>query len=175
MQAACAPSFFVSRSGLFPGGAPAVIFALAFVLNATYATPAQAQIYKCTDREGSVTYSNVKRQPGHRCEHIALDPLNAAGKRTRSSKGGKRYAVASPANFPKVSKHVQRSRDHARLNLLRREHAHEQEGLDQARLKLEAVKSAEISDQKSILSLHKTIERHQRNLHAINHELSRLR
>ena len=84
---------------------------------------ALADMYKCTDDSGHVTYSNVSAK---NCKRL----ISAAEERAASRPSG---VVATPAGFPRVDGAVQKARDDDRRRILESELSAEQHLLDDAR------------------------------------------
>ncbi|MBK8523356.1 MAG: DUF4124 domain-containing protein [Betaproteobacteria bacterium] len=142
------------------------------------AVPAYAEIYKCTDRDGHVTYSNVASKG---CGKLNLDPIS-------SVPGTKPAArTPTPATFPRVEDGTQKARDNDRKKILEQELTAEQKSLDDARKKLEegeialpqermqggAINQAKV--QERVQPLRDQVRLHERNLEAIRKEMQNLR
>lgn len=101
------------------------------------ATTASADIYKCTDGDGRVTYSNVQ---GKSCTRLisANDAETKANTMSPPPPSNRKSATANPtpANFPRVDGNTQRSRDDDRRRILENELAAEQKGLEDAKKSL---------------------------------------
>ncbi|WP_291992525.1 DUF4124 domain-containing protein [Candidatus Accumulibacter sp. ACC003] len=144
------------------------------------AGPVHAQdIYKCTNDNGSVTYSNV---PTKSCRKLVLDPVNLAPAPKASPR------TPTPGSFPKVDDQTQKSRDGDRRRILENELATEQKNVEQAKTALkgqEALVLPEERMQGGAISGGKVQERlqpyqdkvalHQRNVEAISKEIGNLR
>lgn len=148
-------------------------------LLALAALPAQADIYKCADADGHVTYSNVATK---NCRKLNLDPVNA----TPATKAAPK--TPTPATFPRVDDNTQKSRDTDRRRILESELAAEQKNLEQAKKDLaeqEALVLPSERMQGGAISGGKLQERlqpfkdkaalHERNLEAIRKEIANLR
>ena len=142
-------------------------------LLALAALPAWADIYKCTDTEGHVTYSNVATK---RCEKLNLDPVNA-------TPGGKAAArTPTPATFPRVDDNTQKARDTDRRRILESELAAEQKNLEQAKKDLAAQEAVREGDEKNYQRVLDRLQPfkdkaalHERNIEAIRKEIGNLR
>ena len=99
---------------------------------------AQAEIYKTTDANGNVTYSNVKLKGSKK---LNLEPSDTsfgtgATNGTGSASESKRSPpakTATPANFPKVDTGTQNQRDGKRKEILQVELDGEKKALDDAK------------------------------------------
>lgn len=151
--------------------------------------PAAAQdIYKCSDPDGRVTYSNI---PSRTCRKLLLDPVNVAPAAKSTAKSGASSAAkstATPASFPKVDDQTQKSRDSDRRRILENELAAEQKNVEQARKELaeqegvvlpsERMQGGTISGgkvQERIQQYKDKLALHQRNVEAISKEIANLR
>jgi hypothetical protein len=104
------------------------------------ALPAPAlssDIFLCVDADGNKTFQNVGSGKG--CKRMDVGPvLSMPAPRVpqqRSSAGGEDRVTVSPANFPRVDRDTQRSRDNDRKRILEDELKAEEDKL--ARLKAE--------------------------------------
>lgn len=154
-------------------------FLLAVVLVALAApVPAGAEIYKCQDGEGNVSYTNTKHKG---CTAMDIGPYREpAPSATRpKGKGGQSPA---PANFPSVDSETQKQRDQGRRRILETELAAEERLLADARRALaegEIGRSGE--DRASPLhadrlrKLKETVGLHEHNVAALKRELATTR
>lgn len=149
------------------------------VLLALAAMPAQADIYKCTDADGHVTYSNVAT---NKCKKLNLDPVNA----TPAGKAAPK--TPTPATFPKVDDSTQKARDTDRRRILETELSAEQKNLEQAKKELAEQEATVLPSERmqgGAISGGKLQERlqpfkdkaalHERNIEAIRKEIGNLR
>ena len=142
------------------------------------ASPVLADIFKCVGADGHVTYSNMGDK---NCKRLSLTPVPASA--SSAAPAAKPAAKApTPAGFPKVEESAQKSRDGDRRRILEGELAAEQNNLEQAKKELaeqEAVRlGGERNYQKVIDRLQPFKDKvalHERNIEAIQSELSRLR
>jgi hypothetical protein len=138
---------------------------------------AQADIYKCTDEQGHVTYTNQKTSVKG-CALLSKDQA------VSTIEGPKRAAApaASPASFPKVDGETQKKRDGDRRRILEEELAAEEKGLEQARKQLSEQESVRLGDEKNYqrvldrLQPYKDkVALHERNIEALKREIGNLR
>lgn len=137
------------------------------------ALPVQADIFKCTDAEGHITYSNVALKS---CKKLTLDPVPTGVPAKAASK------TPTPATFPKVEESTQKARDTDRRRILETELSAEQQNLEQARKALAEQESLRSGDERNY---QKVLDRlqpfkdkvalHERNIAAISREISNLR
>lgn len=144
-----------------------------------YAGWAQAEIYKSVDSEGHVTYSST---PMKGAKKLNLEPLPVM-ESPRSHKDGE------PSEFPKVNKQTQQHRDDTRRTILMNELEAEQKLLDDAKKNLQIAKDTpqvyHTKDGKTFRNVAKyeatvkaaeeQVSLHEKNITAIQTELSRLR
>lgn len=142
--------------------------------------PAQAEIYKAVDADGHVTYSSTPIKGGKK---IILEPLPTMVPPARSR------SAASPEDFPKVDGETQKGRDDTRRKILEDELSTEEKLLDEAMQNLkEGKEKPEVfrgqegktyrnvaKYQEKIKMLNDRVEMHQKNIDALNTELSKLK
>lgn len=147
------------------------------------ASGVQADIYKCVDDLGHVTYTNDKPAPGAKgCSVMSreqpVSTVPAAGGRKSNSNA----SASSPAGFPKVDESTQKGRDNDRRKILEQERAKEMADLDQAKKELAEQEAVRNGDEKNyqkyldrVQSYKDKVDLHQRNIDAINKELANLK
>ncbi len=145
-------------------------------------TPAWSQIYRCVDADGKVTYSNVGNNKG--CKRMQLDAPNTVSAPPARTTGRTPGAAANPTpvDFPKVSGDAQKARDNDRRAILEQELATEQKSLEQARKELAEQEAVRLGDEKNYQKVLDRLQpykdrvaQHERNIQAINRELSNLK
>ncbi len=148
------------------------------VLTACMSPTAFADIYKCVGADGQVTYSNM---PDKNCKRLSFDPIPAA---SPASPAAARPAARTPtpASFPKVEENAQKARDNDRRRILESELEAEQKNLAQAKKELadqEAVRSGDERNYQKVLDrlqpFKDKVALHERNIEAVQKEISRLR
>lgn len=138
----------------------------------------QADIYKCVDESGGVTYTNTKTAKG--CSLLSKDlPV--------SSVPGPQGGAAKPSSpdsstFPRVSDDTQKSRDSDRKRILNQELATEEKALEEAQKALteqEAVRTGDERNYQRVLDrlqpYKDKVELHQRNVDALKREIANLK
>lgn len=152
--------------------------ALATLLAATAVPLAHADIYKCVDANGRVTYTN-DRSLGRGCKELAQDlPVSSIpAPRAPAAKPS-----STPSSFPRVSPEDQRARDDARRQVLDKELADEEKALTEAKAALaeqEAVRLGNERNYQKVLDrlqpFKDKVEQHQRNIDALKREIANLR
>ena len=145
---------------------------------------ARADIFKCVDEAGHVTYTN-SRAPGKGCTTLSRDqavssvpggsglPRPAAAP-SPMHKGG---SSAGAAGFPRIDSGTQRARDTDRRRILEQELTTEQQGLDAARRELDEQAARNGGDRNSVRAqpLRDKVQLHERNVEALRREISNLR
>lgn len=148
-----------------------------------FAPLSQAQVYKCVDANGSITYTN-DRSAGRGCQQLSEDlPVSsvpAPPKRAGSPNGSS--ASGSPASFPRVSPETQRARDDTRRQVLDKELANEETALAEARKTLaeyetrfQGAERRMPTVQNRIQAEQEKIATHQRNIEALQKEIGNLK
>lgn len=139
---------------------------------AVAATASHADVYKCVDADGHVTYTNTKSS-AKGCKVLSQD------QRVSTVPG---RATPSPAGFPKVDGDTQKARDSDRRKILEQELGTEQQYLDQARKELaeqEAVRSGDERNYQRVLDrlqpYKDKMALHERNIEALKKEIANLR
>lgn len=139
---------------------------------AVAATASHADVYKCVDADGHVTYTNTKSS-AKGCKVLSQD------QRVSTVPG---RATPSPAGFPKVDGDTQKARDSDRRKILEQELGTEQQHLDQARKELaeqEAVRSGDERNYQRVLDrlqpYKDKMALHERNIEALKKEIANLR
>ncbi|NMG31657.1 DUF4124 domain-containing protein [Aromatoleum evansii] len=138
---------------------------------------AQAQVFKCVDANGAVTYTNDRNQ-GRGCKQLSDDQAvsSVPAPPKRSS------AQPTPSNFPRVAPDAQRARDDTRRQVLEKELATEEAALAEAQ-KAVAEQEGRYQGaerrlpvvQARLQPLRDTVELHQRNIEALRKELGNLK
>lgn len=143
---------------------------------------ARAEVYKCTDEEGRVTYTNAKSGKG--CTVLSQDlPVSSVpGAATKKP-------APTPGTFPKVDGDTQRARDNDRRKILEDELAAELKLLEQAKKELTDAeaepgtfrrpgggtgRNVAAYDEK-VKPLQDKVSLHERNVEALRKEIGNLR
>ena len=144
-------------------------------------SPAWADIYKCVDEAGHVTYTNSKPS-GRGCGVLARDQaVSSVPSASRPAAAPQNGASTSSAGFPRVDTGTQKARDSDRRRILDEELANEQKALDAARRELasqESVRTDERNYQKALERLQPykdKLQIHERNIEALRKEIANLR
>lgn len=134
---------------------------------------AQAEIYKAVDENGHVTYSNAPLKGGKK---IISSQHGEAAKRTGKPVSSS-HSSASPSNFPRVDNETQKNRDGTRQKILQHELESEEKLLIEARKSLKDTEAnrADPKYDDKMKALAAEIKVHEKNIEALNTELSKLR
>jgi hypothetical protein len=158
-----------------------LLFALGFA-PLTSAQAASDQVFKCVDANGKITYTN-DRDAAKGCQ--VLDTEQAVStipmKSTSVSTTGTGTNTPTPPSFPRVTTDAQRERDTSRRQLLENELAVEQRALEEAQQALAAQEAIRTGDEKNyqkvldrLQPFKDKVDQHQRNIEALNREISGL-
>jgi len=145
-------------------------------LAAASAAYAQTTVWRCMESDGRPHYTNIKKETeGKQCAVVTKE-ISVV------STPAPRAAAASPANFPKVDKETQKSRDDSRRRILEEELSTEEKSLVDAKTKLTEQEGLRLGDEQNyqrvldrLKPYQETVERHERNIAALKKELSSLR
>jgi hypothetical protein len=154
------------------------LFLVAVLAAAGIVGTAHADIYKCVDPSGHVTYTNQKTADKG-CSLLSKDQAVST---VPASKPAAKAATPSPAGFPKVDGDTQKKRDGDRRTILETELETEQKNLEQAKKELTEQESVRLGDEKNY---QKMIDRlqpykdkvalHERNVEALKKEIANLK
>ena len=146
-----------------------------------------ADIYKCVDEAGHVTYTNNK-PTGRGCNTLSRDqavssvPGPSVPSRTASVPSLQGGASSAGTGFPRVDPSTQKARDNDRRRILEDELTAEQKSLDAARKELEEQEAVRYGNERNYqkvldrLQPYKDkVQLHERNIEALRREISNLR
>lgn len=128
-------------------------------------------IYKCTDENGGTLISNAKVDKT--CKAIAASPETSMPAPKARAPGA--AANPTPSGFPKVQEDTQKARDGDRRHILEQELANEQRSLEQAKKDLAEQERTPGVTPERIAPYRDRVAQHERNIQAIQKELSSLR
>ena len=142
------------------------------LLIAAVAMPVSAQtIYKCIDANGGTLISNTRVDKN--CKAVVSGPESSMPPPPKAKTVGA-SANPTPAGFPRVQEDTQKARDTDRRHILDQELAGEQRNLEQARKDL-AEQEALRGSPDRMAPYRDRVAQHERNIQAIQKELSNLR
>lgn len=160
-------------------------FAARFVIRTSLAastlllgtSPTWADICMYRDAQGNVTYSNISEAPPKDAKKIRCfkEASPSASAPTTPSASERR-------KFPSVDSDTQRDRDDSRRRILEEELAAEQEQLAEAQRQLSEQESVRLGSERNyqryldrVTPYREAVEMHQRNVEALQREISNLR
>lgn len=142
------------------------------LLIAAVAMPVSAQtIYKCIDANGGTLISNTRVDKN--CKAVVSGPESSMPPPPKAKTVGA-SSNPTPAGFPRVQEDTQKARDTDRRHILDQELAGEQRNLEQARKDL-AEQEALRGSPDRMAPYRDRVAQHERNIQAIQKELSNLR
>lgn len=140
-----------------------------------------ADVFKCVDEEGHVTYTNAKPSAKSKCTALSRD-------QRVSTVPGRSANAPSPANFPKVDGDTQKARDNDRRKILDQELATEQKSLEQAKKELAEQEDTVLPQERNVggtinqpkvqnrlQTFKDKVALHERNIEALKKELANLK
>jgi hypothetical protein len=157
--------------------------ALLFLLSALGAgMPAQAQIYKCVDANGTVLYTD---QNARGCKALDLPstiPAPAQHRAGASSGAARPAAAAAPADFPKVNGAQQKARDDDRREILNDELRSEEKKLADMRREFNSGEPERQGNERNyakyqerVAQLRDNIGRAEKNIVALRREIANIK
>lgn len=156
---------------------------------------AQSIVYRCVDENGRPQYTNVRGDlDGKKCTVVhrevtvvpassapspaaGAQPVRPVAAQPAAQSGPAAAAVANPgpAGFPRVDSQTQRSRDDSRRRILEDELVTERRSLDRARAELNESAQRGANTPDRLKPLQDTVERHERNIIALQREIGNMR
>ena len=140
------------------------------------ASPVWAEVYKCVDEDGSVTYTNAKPSAKSKCVTLSKDDPRV------STVPGRAKSTPTPADFPKVEADTQKARDNDRRKILEQELDAEQKNLEQAQKELaeqENIREGGERNYQRVLDrlqpYKDKVALHERNIEALKKEMGNLK
>ncbi|MDN4061407.1 DUF4124 domain-containing protein [Massilia sp. YIM B02769] len=165
--------------------------ALAAGLTITGAAQAQTQVYKCTDAQGRVEFTDSNKKgckvldlPGYipAPPARAVAPAPAPAARTNSPAGSAAAAAPSPSDFPRVDTSQQRARDNDRREILNEELRAEEQKLAEQRREFNNGEPPRNGNERNyakyqerVAQMREDIGRTERNIEALRREIGNIR
>lgn len=155
----------------------------------TLAGGAHANVYKCVDSNGRITYTNDQNLVNNDCTRLSEDlpvssipPPDYITNRPSAPAAPAAKQPASPNSFPRVTPSAQRERDGTRRQILEQELTQEQASLEKAKAALaeqEAVRYGNERNYQKVLDrlqpFQAQVELHSRNIEALQREIGNLK
>lgn len=138
---------------------------------------ASADVYKCVDENGRLTYTNDKPTPGQKgCTLLSRDQAVTSVPMPRKS------ATPTPSSFPRVDDNTQRGRDNERRKILEQELSSEEGLLADAQKELAAQEAVRNGDEKNyqkfldrIQPFRDKVKQHETNIGKLKTEINNIR
>ena len=162
------------------------VFALVVIALPQICAASNHILYECTDADGGRQFTNIPPKPKSNCRVISVGPTNPAPSPApaQAPKASVKSAPpqASPANFPRVDRETQQSRDTQRRRILEQELSSEQRLLEQAKKDLAEQESVRLGSERNYQKMldrlepyQKKVKQHDDNISSLRRELSNLR
>ena len=164
---------------------------LLFVAAPQLASATNHILYECTDAEGGRQFTNIPPKPkSTNCRVISVGPATTAPAPAapagapvpKASGAAKAAPQPSPANFPRVDRETQQSRDSQRRRILEQELGGEQKLLEQAKKDLSEQESVRLGSERNYQKVldrlepyQRKVKQHEDNIANLKKELSNLR
>nr|WP_041742370.1 hypothetical protein [Collimonas fungivorans] len=156
---------------------------LAAVSIAAGTAHAQSEVFLCVDQNGVKEYKNTGDTKG--CKRVSLPPLtvtSSGGKPAREGAAASKPAASTPTDFPKVDNGTQKARDNDRRQILQDELKNEQQRLaglkkdyNDGTPERQGNEKNYAKYQERVASMKEDISRSEKNIDALNRELSNLK
>lgn len=163
------------------------LIALALIAAPQLAAASNHILFECSDAEGGRQFTIIPpKAKSSNCRVISVGPTNTvpspAPAPAQKAGGAKAPVQASPANFPRVDRETQQSRDSQRRRILEQELTSEQKMLDQAKKDLTEQESVRLGSERNYQKMldrlepyQKKVKQHEDNIANLRKELSNLR
>ncbi|HCX34900.1 MAG TPA: DUF4124 domain-containing protein [Rhodocyclaceae bacterium] len=158
---------------------PSRAWVVVALLGAGVPFTAHADIYKCVDGSGHVTYSNIV-QAG--CQKLNLEPLSTIPPPPKPAVKPAAGARSGQPGFPRVDAGTQKKRDGDRRKILDDELATEERELEEARKALAEQEALRYGSERNyqrfldrVAPYREAVARHERNIEALKRELANAR
>lgn len=161
---------------LFPG------FLLLVAVSMTVGTArAQSEVYLCVDQNGVKEYKNTGDTKG--CKKVNLPPLTVtSSSKPAGAAAAAKPSAATPPDFPKVDNGTQKTRDNDRRQILQDELRNEQKRLTDLKKDYNDGVPERQGNERNyaryldrVASMKEDISRSEKNIDALNRELSNLK
>jgi hypothetical protein len=138
---------------------------------------AHADVYKCVEDGGRITYTNDKPTPGQKgCTLLSRDQA------VTSVPMPKKSATPTPSSFPRVDDSTQKDRDNDRRKILEQELASEEGLLADSQKELAAQESIRNGDEKNyqrfidrVQPFRDKVKQHETNIAKLKTEINNIR
>ena len=159
---------------------------LVFMLLFALCSPLRAHnhiLYECVDPSGNKQFTNIPANP-KACKVLNIGPMPApaAPAAPQTGRAPAKPQVATPSQFPRVDRELQRSRDNDRLRILENELGSEERLLAQAKKELTEQESQRLGSEKNyqrvlerLEPFQKRVKLHEDNIANLRREISKVR
>ncbi|MEO6920868.1 MAG: DUF4124 domain-containing protein [Collimonas sp.] len=144
---------------------------------------AESDVFLCVDQNGVKEYKNTGDTKG--CKRVSLPPLtvtSGGSKPVREGGAVSKQASSTPSDFPKVDNGTQKTRDNDRRQILQDELSKEQQRLADLKKDYNDGTPERQGNEKNyakyqdrVASMKEDISRSEKNIDALNRELSNLK
>lgn len=142
-------------------------------------------LYECVDANGAKQFTNIPANP-KACKALSIAPTNTAPPAPAASGPAKAQPrppqIATPSNFPRVDRDLQRQRDNDRARILQNELGSEERLLAQAKKELAEQESVRLGHEKNyqrvlerLEPFQKRVKLHEDNVANLRNEISKMR
>ena len=142
-------------------------------------------LYECTDASGNKQFTNIPANP-KACKVLNIGPVAPASPAAPAAPAAARPAskpqMATPSQFPRVDRELQRRRDNDRLRILENELGTEERLLGQAKKELAEQESMRLGSEKNYQRVlerlepyQKRVRLHEDNIANLKREISKVR
>ncbi|NEX62044.1 DUF4124 domain-containing protein [Noviherbaspirillum galbum] len=152
---------------------------------ATTGAFAQSAIFKCTNKNGTVEYTNIGDNKGcvkPNLENTTIIPAPASVKKAQAQQTASAKQASSPADFPKVDSSTQKARDTDRKQILLDEMRAEEQKLAGLKKEFNNGEPERRGDERNyakyqerVALMKQDIERSEKNIEALKRELGNMK
>lgn len=150
---------------------------LIVLVSSLLASVAHADVYKCVDDGGRITYTNDKPATGQKgCTLLSRDQPVSSVPAPKKAAG-----TPTPSSFPRVDDSTQKSRDNDRRKILEQELSSEQKLLADAQRELATQESVRNGDEKNyqkfldrVQPFKDKVKQHETNISKLKTELNNI-
>lgn len=169
------------------GAARYLVFVTALFALFSAARASNHILYECVDASGAKQFTNIPANP-KACKVLNIAPITPGSSSPAPTQGGAAKAppkapqVATPSNFPRVDRELQRQRDNDRMRILQNELGNEEKLLAQAKKELAEQESVRLGNEKNyqrvlerVEPFQKRVRLHEDNVTNLRSEISKIR
>ena len=157
-----------------------ILFGLSVLLLAQNLAHAQSEVFLCVDENGHKEYKNTGTTKG--CQRVDLPGITVVPAPVAPKKAAAPRATSSPADFPKVDDSTQKARDSDRRQILQNELKSEELKLTDLKKEYNNGEPERRGDERNyakyqdrVAQMKESISRSEKNIEALQRELSNLK